>query len=63
MGLKILNPRIALNKAYLKVKPNSSDTERFKSDLVALLEQTNDTENEEYHKYLVFDFLKRSGRK
>ena len=57
---KPLKPRKALNKAFLKVKPNRSDIERFKSNLIALLEQTNDTESEEFHKNLVSDFLKKT---
>lgn len=55
---KVLKPRKALNKAYLKVKPNRSDIERFKTNLVTLLDRTNDSESEEFHKNLVSDFLK-----
>ena len=55
-----LKPRKALNKAFLKVKPNRSDMERFKAHLITLLEQTNDTESEEFHKNLVSDFLKET---
>ncbi len=55
-----LNPRKALNKAFLKVKPNRIDIELFKTHLIALLEQTNDTESEEFHKNLVSDFLKKT---
>jgi adenine-specific DNA-methyltransferase len=58
MELKELKPRIALNKAYLKVKPNRSDIERFKLNLIELLDRTNDTESEEFHKNLISDFLK-----
>ena len=57
-NLKELKPRKALNKAFLKVKPNRSDIERFKSNLITLLDRTNDTESEEFHKNLVSDFLK-----
>ncbi|MFO8053727.1 MAG: hypothetical protein R6U19_01000 [Bacteroidales bacterium] len=57
---KSLKPRKALNKAFLKVKPNRSDIEKFKSNLRTLLEQTNDTESEEFHKNLVSDFLKKT---
>lgn len=56
----MLKPRRALNKAFLKVKPNRSDMERFKAQLMALLDSSNDTESEEFHKNLVSDFLKRS---
>lgn len=57
-NLKELKPRKALNKAFLKVKPNRSEIERFKSNLITLLDRTNDTESEEFHKNLVSDFLK-----
>ena len=54
MQLKILNPRKALNKAFLKVKSNQSEIEKFKTHLTQLLDMTNDTESEEFHKNLVF---------
>ncbi|WP_051119573.1 class I SAM-dependent DNA methyltransferase [Gillisia sp. CAL575] len=56
----ILKPRKALNKAFLKVKPNRSQIERFKENLIQLLDRTNDTESEEFHKNLVTDFLKKT---
>ncbi|KXK36578.1 MAG: hypothetical protein J5I52_10995 [Saprospiraceae bacterium] len=58
MILKVLKPRKALNKAFLKVKPNRTDIERFKSHLITLLDRINDTESEEFHKNLISDFLK-----
>ncbi len=58
MVLKELKPRKALNKAYLKVKPNRTEIEGFKTNLITLLDRTNDTESEEFHKNLVSDFLK-----
>ena len=60
MNVSILKPRKALNKAFLKVKPNRSDIERFKGNLVQLLDRTNDTESEEFHKNIVSDFLKKT---
>lgn len=60
MTLNKLKPRKSLNKAYLKVKPNRSDIEVFKSNLIQLIDQTNDTESEEFHKNLVSDFLKKT---
>jgi adenine-specific DNA-methyltransferase len=60
MELRELRPRKALNKAYLKVKPNRAEIEGFKTNLIALLERTNDTESEEFHKNLVIDFLKKT---
>jgi adenine-specific DNA-methyltransferase len=58
MTLKELKPRKALNKAFLKVKPNRTEIEGFKANLITLLDRTNDTESEEFHKNLVSDFLK-----
>ncbi len=58
--LNKLKPRKSLNKAYLKVKPNRSEIEVFKKNLIQLIDQTNDTESEEFHKNLVSDFLKKT---
>lgn len=60
MITKLINPRKALNKAFLKVKPIRTDIERFKSNLISLLDRSNDTESEEFHKNLVTDFLKKT---
>ena len=60
MNLTAIKPRIALNKAFLKIKPNRSDIEQFKANLIQLLDRTNDTESEEFHKNLVIDFLKKT---
>jgi len=59
-NLKELKPRKALNKAFLKVKPNRTEIENFKTNLITLLDRTNDTESEEFHKNLVIDFLKKT---
>jgi len=53
-----LKPRKALNKAFLKVKPNRVEIERFKIQLIQLLDRIKDAESEEFHKNLVSDFLK-----
>jgi len=58
MKLNELRPRKALNKAFLKVKPTRTEIEGFKTNLLTLLDRTNDTESEEFHKNLVSDFLK-----
>src|SRR5690554_6976573 len=58
MKLSLLKPRKALNGAYLKIKPNRSDIEVFKGNLIQLLERINDKESEEFHKNLISDFLK-----
>jgi len=55
-----LKPKKALNKAFLKVKPNRTEIERFKTNLIQLLDRTNETESEEFHKNLVIDFLKKT---
>ncbi|TXD79485.1 DUF7149 domain-containing protein [Algoriphagus ratkowskyi] len=60
MEINILKPRKALNKAFLKVKPNRIEIEGFKTNLIKLLDSTNETESEEFHKNLVIDFLKRT---
>jgi len=58
MEIRILKPRRALNKAFLKVKPNRTEIECFKTNLIQLLDRINDSESEEFHKNLVSDFLK-----
>src|SRR5690554_7306852 len=60
MELQILKPRKALNKAFFKVKPNRTEIKSFKTNLIQLLDRTNDTESEEFHKNLVIDFLKKT---
>jgi adenine-specific DNA-methyltransferase len=56
MEIKELKPRKALNKAFLKVKPNRSEIEGFKTNLIQLLDRTNDSESEEFQKNLVINF-------
>ena len=56
MQVNILKPRKALNKAFLKVKPNRSEIESFKTNLIQLLDRVNESESEEFHKNLVIDF-------
>jgi adenine-specific DNA-methyltransferase len=60
MKINRLKPRRALNKAFLKVKPNRTKIESFKTNLIQLLDRINDTESEEFHKNLVIDFLKKT---
>ncbi len=60
MKINSLKPKKALNKAFLKVKPNRAEIERFKTNLIQLLDRTNDTESEEFHKNLIIDFLKKT---
>ncbi len=61
MEYKALRPRDTLNKAFLKVKPNRSDIERFKAGLSTLLDHINPAESEEFHKNLLTDFLRKTG--
>ena len=60
MELKLLKPRIALNKAFLKVKPNRPEIENFKKNMIGILDTINESESEEFHKNLVSDFLKNT---
>lgn len=60
MMINRLKPKKALNKAFLKVKPNRKDIEGFKTNLIELLDRANDAESEEFHKNLVSDFLKKT---
>jgi len=57
MNLTILKPRAALNKAFLKVKPNRSVIETFKRNLISLIDQINEAETEEFHKNIISNFL------
>ena len=58
MKTEILSPRQALNKAFMRVKPNRSQVEKFQTHLRQLLGSINETESEEFHKNLLADFLK-----
>ena len=58
MNLKKLTPRKALNKAFLKVKPNRSAIECFKNNLIKLIDQIDEKETEEFHKNIVSAFLR-----
>ncbi len=59
--MKVLKPRKALNKAFLKVKPIRTEIESFKTNLIQLLDRSNDTESEEFHKNLI-DQVKEAKR-
>ncbi|TCK85071.1 DUF7149 domain-containing protein [Albibacterium bauzanense] len=60
MEIKVLKPREALNKAFLKVKPNRVEIESFKNNLIQLIDRINDNESEEFHKNIIIDFLKKT---
>jgi adenine-specific DNA-methyltransferase len=51
-------PRQALNKAFLKIKPDRHEIEGFKRNLWQLIKDINENESEEFHKNLVSDFLR-----
>ncbi len=58
--LNQLKPKQALNKAFLKLKPTRAEIEKFKANLITLLDGTNISESEEHHKNLLSDFLKKT---
>ncbi|MDD3859452.1 MAG: class I SAM-dependent DNA methyltransferase, partial [Bacteroidales bacterium] len=60
MQIKSINPKSSLNKAFLKLKPNRLEIEKFKSNLIELLDRSNTNESEEFHKNLVAAFLNRT---
>ena len=60
MELKLMKPRLALNKAFLKVKPSRPEIELFKSNLIRMIDTINESESEEFHKNEVSDFLKNT---
>jgi adenine-specific DNA-methyltransferase len=60
MNIQLLEPRKALNKAFLKIKPNRTGIELFKNNLIAILDSINEKESEEFHKNLVIEFLKKT---
>jgi len=60
MELKILKPRLSLNKAFLKVKPNRPEIELFKKNLISLIATIDEFESEEFHKNEVSKFLQNT---
>lgn len=60
MILDKIEPKKALNKAFLKVKPGPDEIEKFKTNLVKLLDQINEKESEEFHKNIISGFLKNT---
>ncbi|MCX6303149.1 MAG: Eco57I restriction-modification methylase domain-containing protein [Bacteroidia bacterium] len=60
MQVNISDIRKSLNKAFLKVRPNRSQIETFKENIVKLLNNINESESEEFHKNLLSDFLKNT---
>ncbi len=60
MILKVLKPKQALNKAFLKVKPGRAQIDHLKANLRRVLALINDAESEEFHKNLIIDYLKKT---
>jgi hypothetical protein len=60
MKLISISPFKAINKAYYKIKPNRSDFNNFKTQLIKLIDSINEKESEEHNKNLISDFLKNS---
>lgn len=60
MNTSLLEPRRAINKAFLKIKPSRNFIEIFKSNLIQVLDRINEKESEEFHKNLIIDFLKKT---
>lgn len=61
MSIPHLTPRQALNKSFLKLKPNRNEIENFKQEFINLLEGNNEKESEEFQKNLISTFLKKIG--
>ena len=60
MQLTQLTPRKSINKAYFKVKPLRIEIERFKKNLISLLDGLDESESEEHLKIDLGDFLKNT---
>ena len=57
-----LNLKKSLNKAWLRTKPVRSEIEKFKANLIDLIDHSNQnlSQHEEFHKNLIRDFLKET---
>jgi len=60
MQIDLLDLRKSLNKAYLKVKPNRTQIETFKKNIINLFDQIDESESEEFHKNIISEFLKNT---
>ena len=56
----VLNIRNSINKAFLKVKPNRTQVDTFKSNLSNYFNQIKESESEEFHKNIIADFFKNT---
>jgi len=55
-----LEPKQALNKTYLKIKPDAENIRDFKAGLARMLELCDDQKDEEFNKNLLIEFLKNT---
>jgi adenine-specific DNA-methyltransferase len=55
-----LEPKQALNKTYLKIKPDAENIEQFKLNLQRLLDLCDREKDEEFNKNLLIEFLKNT---
>jgi adenine-specific DNA-methyltransferase len=60
MEIDLLNLRKSINKAYLKVKPNRTQIETFKKNIIYLFSQIKESESEEFHKNIISEFLRNT---
>jgi len=60
MKVSLLNIHKSLNKAYLKVKPNRTQMETFKKNIINLFDKIKESESEEFHKNIISEFLKNT---
>ncbi len=55
-----VNIKKSFNEAFLKVKPDRSQIESFKTNLSYYLNQIKESESEEFHKNIISNFLKNT---
>ena len=60
MEVTVLDLRKSINKAYLKVKPNRTQIETFKKNIINLFSQIKESESEEFHKNIISEFLRNT---
>ncbi len=57
MSAQIKNPKQALKQAFRKLKPSRDEIDKFKDNLITLIDKIDEKEYEEHSKNLVRDFL------
>ena len=60
MNVNKLEPKQALNRMYLKIKPDTEMIQEFKTNLDQLLEVCDSQKAEEFNKNLLIEFLKKT---